>query len=204
MILVFLGAPGSGKGTIASMFCKYNNYKHISTGQLIRNSISSKTQLGLEMKENISKGLFVADDIVLKILKEELNKIDSENIILDGIPRNISQAEALSNIIKIDKAVYIDVAYDIVIKRLTGRRICPKCQKVFNFSTDKKVSCDVCGETLIQRDDDKIEIIEKRLDIFEKETLPLVKYYENLDKLIKIESVDSTQAYHDIVKSLEF
>lgn len=202
MILVFLGAPGCGKGTIAKIFEEKLNFCHISTGDLIRNAISSNKELGEMLKQIISNGNLVSDEIVLKLLNEKL-KDCSSNLILDGFPRNLLQAQKLDEMIKIDKVVYIDTPYDIIKERLVGRRTCENCGKVYNLDIYNSNTCS-CGGKLVQREDDTPHIIEKRFKVYEKETMPLVQYYQNQGKLLKVESNSSSNdTFKSILNMLE-
>jgi adenylate kinase len=187
MNLIFMGPPGCGKGTQNKLFEEKYDLKPISTGDMFRSAISNKTEIGMKAKTFIDKGSLVPDEITIGIVKERLNKKDYNNgFILDGFPRTLAQAEAFDKLlkeinIKIDKVVFIDVTRDKIVKRLTGRKTCRKCNSVFNISAIGDINnCPSCktGELYI-RDDDKEEVIKKRLDTYDKETLPVRKFYEN-------------------------
>ncbi len=189
--LIFLGAPGAGKGTQADLICSHYKIPHISTGDIIRQALKNGTELGKQAKEYIEKGLLVPDELVIDIIKERIIKEDCEDgFVLDGFPRTIAQAEALDNMgVKIDKVLNFHVGDSDIIKRMSGRRVCDKCGSTFHieFNPSKNGEmCDKCTGTLIQRKDDKPEIVKDRLDVYHKETEPLINYYEKQSKLFTI------------------
>ncbi len=188
MRLVLLGAPGAGKGTQAKRLVEKYRIPQISTGDILRKAVADGTPLGKEAKSYMDKGELVPDSVVIGLVKERLGQDDCKNgYILDGFPRNTSQAEALDNVLSdmkvpLDFALSIDIKKDELIKRLTGRRTCKNCQQMYNiyFSPPKKDGvCDKCGGELYQRDDDKEETIRKRLEVYEASTAPLIDYYRN-------------------------
>ena len=195
MRLILLGAPGSGKGTQAVKISKKLNIPHISTGDIIRDNIRNETEFGKKSKALIQKGMLVTDDIAIEIIKERLIEDDCANgFILDGFPRTICQAEILDKIIsklghKVDKVIYIYVADEQIIKRISGRRVCLKCNKsyhlIFNPTKDEGL-CDECKIKVIQRDDDTEEIVRNRLITFHQQTEPLIKFYEKTNKLVTV------------------
>lgn len=184
MNIILLGAPGAGKGTQAEIISDHFGIPIISTGNIIREALKNGTEMGLKAKSFIDKGHLVPDEVVIGIVTERISKDDCKNgFILDGFPRTIVQAEALDNSgIKIDYVLDLEVDEEIIYKRMSGRRVCEKCARVYNVNTDKKPKedgkCDVCAGTLIQRMDDKEETVRERLKIYEKQTLPLKDYYE--------------------------
>lgn len=189
--LIFLGAPGAGKGTQADLICSHYQIPHISTGDIIRQALKTGTELGKQAKGYIEKGLLVPDELVIDIIKERIIKEDcKDGFVLDGFPRTIAQAEALDNMgVKIDKVLNIHVEDSDIIKRMSGRRVCDKCGSTFHieFNPSKNGEmCDKCTGTLIQRKDDKPEIVKDRLDVYHKETEPLINYYEKQNKLFTI------------------
>ncbi len=202
MILILLGAPGCGKGTISKLFQERLNFCHISTGEIIRKTIALNNEFGEMLRQIITKGELVSDEIVLKLLCEKLNECGSD-IILDGFPRTLFQAKKLDEIAKIDKVIYIDTPYDVIKERLAGRRICQNCGKVYNVNLHSMNSCD-CGGKLIQREDDLPHVIEERFKIYEEETFPLIEFYSNQDKLIKVKSSSSSNdTFNEILSFLE-
>jgi len=194
--LVLLGPPGSGKGTYAQRIGPKLGIPHISTGDMFRENIKNKTELGKKAKEYIDKGELVPDEITIEMLKQRLEQDDAKNgFILDGFPRTTTQAEALDKITKIDAVINLVVPDEVVIARLSSRRQCKKCGKIYNvlFLKPKKEGvCDVCGGELYQREDDKPEVIKERLKVYTKNTAPLIEYYKKKGVIIDIEckSVD--------------
>lgn len=187
MKLVFLGAPGAGKGTQAKKIIEKYNIPQISTGDLLRAAVAAGTALGKEAKSYMDKGELVPDRVVLGMVEERLKQDDcKKGYILDGFPRNTSQAEALDKMLaslnmQLDAAVSVDVPFDDLMKRLTGRRTCKSCGQMYNvyFNAPKKEGvCDKCGGQLFQRDDDKEETIKKRLEVYNAQTAPLFDYYK--------------------------
>ena len=185
MKLIFLGPPGAGKGTQATGVSSKLNVPHISTGDMFRSAIKNETKTGLEAKKYMDNGQLVPDSVVIDMVRERLSMGDCENgYLLDGFPRTVEQAEALDTISSPDAVVNIDVADEKLLSRLTGRRVCGKCQGTFHISklADEKV-CPVCGGELIHRDDDKPETIKKRLQVYHDQTAPLIGYYTGNGKL---------------------
>jgi adenylate kinase len=182
MRIVLLGAPGSGKGTQSQLLIKAHGIPQISTGDLLRDAVAKRTELGLRAKAAMDSGKLVDDATVLGMIRERLSKPDAVNgFILDGFPRNIVQAEALEKMLKelgtpLDSVVLMNLDLGILFKRLTGRRICEECGKVFNVFTSPPPGDN--KHRLIQRPDDKEEVIGKRLEVYEAQTKPLIKYYE--------------------------
>ena len=201
MKLIFLGPPGAGKGTQATGVSTKLNVPHISTGDMFRSAIKNETKTGLEAKSYMDKGQLVPDSVVIDMVRERLAMGDCENgYLLDGFPRTVEQAEALDTISTPDAVVNIEVADEKLLDRLTGRRVCGKCQGTFHISklADEKV-CPVCGGELIHRDDDKPETISKRLKVYHDQTAPLIGYYEGNGKL---KPVDGDQRPEDVLKAI--
>lgn len=198
--IILIGAPGAGKGTQAKLIQEKYNLPHISTGDIFRMNIREKTPVGLKALEYIEKGQLVPDEVTLEIVAQRLKEADCQKgYILDGFPRTLPQAEALSKIENIDIVVDIIVDNAKLIDRLTGRRVCVKCGESYHISTKKDNICDKCGDTLIHRDDDREEVIKNRLEVFEASTRPIVKYY---DKMGKVASVDGMQDIGGVFKSI--
>jgi len=200
MRLVLLGAPGAGKGTQAKKLIEKYGIPQISTGDILRKAVADGTPLGKEAKSYMDKGGLVPDSVVIGLVKERLGKDDcKDGFILDGFPRNTAQAQTLDGVLAmmntpITVALSVDVDKDDLMKRLTGRRTCKKCQQMYNvyFSPSKKDGiCDKCGGELFQRDDDKEETIKHRLDVYEKSTAPLIDHYGKKGILKSVKGVGS-------------
>ena len=201
MKLIFLGPPGAGKGTQATGVSTKLNVPHISTGDMFRSAIKNETKTGLEAKSYMDKGQLVPDSVVIDMVRERLAMGDCEGgYLLDGFPRTVEQAEALDGISSPDAVVNIDVADEKLLDRLTGRRVCGKCQGTFHISklADEKV-CPVCGGELIHRDDDKPETIKKRLQVYHDQTAPLIGYYSGNGKL---KTVDGDNRPEEVLKAI--
>ena len=188
MNLILLGAPGAGKGTQAAVISERLNIPQISTGNIIRAALKSGTEMGLKAKSFIDAGKLVPDEVVIGIIKDRLKEDDcKDGFILDGFPRTIPQAEALDEMgIVIDKVIDIEVPDDVIITRLSGRRVCEKCGRPYHLIDLKprvEGICDDCTGALIQRKDDQIDTIKNRLEIYHNETEPLKGYYEAQGKL---------------------
>lgn len=208
MNLIFLGAPGAGKGTHAEILSKDCGIPQISTGNIIREALKSGTEMGLKAKVYTEAGNLVPDEIVIGIIRERLAKDDcAKGFILDGFPRTIPQAEALDKMVRIDRVIELVVPESLILKRLSGRRVCGSCGASYNVDTrrpKKEGICDVCGGTLIQRKDDAPETVQERLRVYHEQTEPLVDYYKKQGKLRPINGTDDTDAtQHDIMNALE-
>ncbi len=208
MRVVLLGAPGAGKGTQAKKLIDKYRIPQISTGDILRKAVADGTPLGKEAKVIMDQGGLVSDKIVLGLVEERLKQPDCKaGYILDGFPRNTAQAEALDKMLagmgaSLTTALSIDVDMNDLLKRLTGRRTCKSCQQMYNiyFTPSKKQGvCDKCGGALFQRDDDKEETIKKRLDVYEKQTAPLISYYGK-KKILK--AVPGVGSVDDIFKKV--
>lgn len=206
MKLIFLGPPGAGKGTLAAQVAREYGIPHISTGELFRTAIKNETPLGLRVKEIIQSGGLVSDDITIELVKERLNEKDcSEGFILDGFPRTIPQAEALEKIVSIDGAVNFDIGDDEVVKRLSGRRVCKSCGQNYHveFMPSKKGDrCDKCDGELYTRDDDKIESIKKRLEVYREQTAPLIDFYTERNLTKNVDARPATEKILEEFKSI--
>ena len=196
MKLIFLGPPGAGKGTLAALVAETYTIPHISTGEIFRAAIREKTPLGLKVQAIIDAGQLVSDDITIELVRERLAKDDAKGgFILDGFPRTIPQAEALSAILDVTAAVNFDISDKDVVARLSGRRVCKNCSQNFHVEFMKpKVEgkCDKCGGDLFIREDDKIEAITTRLEVYRSQTAPLIDYYRTKGKLADIDARPST------------
>ncbi|MDR1134766.1 MAG: adenylate kinase [Clostridiales Family XIII bacterium] len=184
--VIILGAPGSGKGTQAAKLTHYLGISAISTGEILRANISDGTELGKRAKEYMDKGELVPDELVTEIAVERLGRSDcTKGFLLDGFPRTLAQAEALDAYLsgngkKIDKVLLINVTEDMVVRRLSGRRVCRSCGASYHVATmppAKEGVCDLCSGELIQRSDDNEETVRNRIRVYEQQTLPLIEYY---------------------------
>lgn len=192
MNLIFLGAPGAGKGTQAEVVCKEYNIPAISTGNILREALKSGTEMGLKAKEYMDKGALVPDEILIGIIKDRLVESDCKNgFILDGFPRTIPQAEALDTMgVAIDKVIDIEVADDKIIQRMSGRRVCEKCGSSYHVlykKPEKEDVCNSCSGTLVQRKDDHPDTVKDRLHVYHEQTEPLKDFYSKQGKLVIVE-----------------
>lgn len=189
MVLIMLGAPGTGKGTVASNLSEKLGIPQVSTGDIFRKAIAEKTEVGVEAEKYISKGMLVPDDVTIKIIEERFKDADVQNgIILDGFPRTIAQAEALDEMLKnmgksIRLAINLETPESEIIDRIVSRRICSNqdCKAVYNTKLNppkQEGICDKCGSELIQRKDDNEETVKSRLDAYYKQSAPIVDYYK--------------------------
>lgn len=212
MKIIMLGAPGAGKGTQAKMIAEKCGIPHISTGDIFRANIKNGTELGAKAKEYMDKGLLVPDELVCDLVVDRIQQADCEKgYILDGFPRTIPQAEALEAALnaieqKLDYAIDIDVPDENIINRMSGRRACVGCgatyHVVFN-PTKVEGKCNVCGESLILRDDDKPETVKKRLDVYHTQTQPLIDFYSARKVLVEVDGTQSMdKVFEDIMKIL--
>lgn len=208
MKIVLLGPPGAGKGTQAKSISNKYSIPHISTGDIFRKNISENTPLGIEAKSYMDKGQLVPDEVTINMVKDRLSQDDCKNgYLLDGFPRTVAQAEALDSFLnerneELDTALAIEVPNEFILERMTGRRVCPSCgasyHVKFNPPTDNK-SCDLCGTEVIQRKDDTEATVKERLEVYGKETEPLINYYGNRNKL---STVDGTKAIIEVFRGI--
>jgi len=209
MNILFLGAPGVGKGTYTSRIKEKYGLLHISTGDIFRENIKGNTSLGQEAKKFMDAGKLVPDETTINMVKDRLAKPDTKKgYILDGFPRTIPQAEALGKFTKVDLVVNFTAKEPVIIQRLSGRRICRKCQAIFhvkNIPTKVEGICDKCGGEVYQRDDDKPEAIKQRLKVYQEQTSPLIEYYKKKGMIKEIEanSEDIESIVKDVVKVLD-
>ncbi len=204
MKFIFLGPPGAGKGTLAAKVAESYNIPHISTGEIFRAAIKAQTPLGQKVQAIIDSGSLVGDDITIELVRERLEKDDAKKgFILDGFPRTIPQAEALDNIVPVDAVVNFDIADEGVVARLSGRRVCRGCGQNFHvqfMSPAKEGLCDKCNGELYTRDDDQIDAITHRLEVYREQTAPLIEYYRKKNLLTDIDARPSTT---EVLKNFE-
>jgi adenylate kinase len=196
MRLVFLGAPGVGKGTQAEQVSSKFGYPKISTGDLLRDAVRNKTALGVQAKAYMDQGKLVPDSVVIGLVKEKLtDSATVKGFLLDGFPRTVAQAEELDKILnekeqQLDRVINVKVPRSEVVRRLSGRRSCPKCQAVFHTESappKREDVCDRCGTTLAQRNDDRKETVETRLTVYDEQTAPLIAYYRQRGLLSELD-----------------
>ncbi len=197
MNFIFLGPPGAGKGTLAAQVAEEYKIPQISTGDIFRENIKNQTELGKKVKAIMDAGGLVSDEVVLEIVEDRLKKDDCKNgFILDGFPRTIPQAEAFEKLGIDVKVVNFEVDNELIIARLSNRRVCKNCKANYNVKfMPPKVEgvCDKCGGELFTREDDKLESITHRLEVYRKETEPLIAFYRNLNKMTDINSARDSQ-----------
>ena len=201
MKLIFLGPPGSGKGTQAKMAAQEFKMAHISMGDILRQAIKDGTDVGKKASDFLKNGLLVPDELVNEIARNAIMKA-GKDLVLDGYPRTAAQAAFIEGFTGIDKVIYIDAPQDEIVKRLTGRRSCSNCGAVYNIDKNppkKEGVCDKCGKELYIRNDDKEGTIKKRFEVYEKETAPLVGYYGG--KVVKINGVGELDAVFGRIKA---
>jgi len=199
MNFIFLGPPGSGKGTQAKRVCEQLNILHLSTGDVLRDSVKNATELGKQAQQFMEAGDLVPDELIVGIIEEKLKSGQLDNgFVLDGFPRTVPQAEALKKMMdnnkkKIDSAILLDVPDDEVIKRLSGRFTCPNCGAMYNYPNNmpkQENVCDKCGHTeLVRRPDDEEAVVKNRLEVYQKQTAPIVGFYRNESLLRDIPAV---------------
>ncbi|GFP77849.1 adenylate kinase [Clostridium fungisolvens] len=208
MKIVLLGPPGAGKGTQAKSISNRYSIPHISTGDIFRKNISENTPLGVEAKKYIDDGQLVPDDVTINMVKDRLQQEDCKNgYLLDGFPRTVHQAEALQLFLQdrdenLDTSLCIDVPKEFILERMTGRRVCPSCGASYHVKFNPPIvasKCDVCGSDIIQRKDDAEETVRERLDVYERQTQPLIDFYSNRDML---SVVDGTKAINEVFESI--
>ena len=209
MRLILLGPPGAGKGTQASSIVAEYGITHISTGHIFRHNIKNETELGKKVKSYLDKGQLVPDELTIDLVWDRLSKDDcKKGFLLDGFPRTINQAEALQKGLeerglKLDKVINIDVEKNILVKRLSGRRVCKNCGETYhvdNKPTLKDGVCDKCSGEVIQRADDNEKTVLDRIEVYEKQTFPLIDFYKNLGLIL---TVDGTLSIEDVFSQIK-
>jgi adenylate kinase len=206
MNIILMGCPGAGKGTQSAKLKDFFELKHISTGDVLRAEIASGSALGKEVKDLIAQGNLVPDGLMISIL-ENIIKTADNGVILDGFPRTTAQAEALKGMLaalgkEISKVIMIDLPEEEVVKRLSSRRLCRECGKIAQSVTESV--CGACGGELYTRADDTPQSVKHRLEVYRRDTLPVINYYENSGKFVKINGNQPVEkVFEDIKKSLE-
>ncbi len=213
MNLLIIGAPGAGKGTMSDLLINNFHLVHVSTGDMLRAAVKAGTPVGLKAQEYMNKGALVPDEVIHDIIVERLSQDDvNDGFLFDGYPRTLNQAEDLDAILKqigkkIDRVINLDIEDEELIKRITGRRLCPACGEIFNIyykAPAKEGVCDKCGADLIQRKDDNLESLTVRLEEYHKNTQPVIEYYEAADIVSHINAKQGVnEVYEDIKAALE-
>jgi adenylate kinase len=208
--VIFLGPPGAGKGTQAQSLATEWGVPHVATGDMLREAVAAKTTLGLEAKRYMDSGALVPDEVVIGLVGERLAQPDAKaGVVLDGFPRTVAQAEALDALfarteLALDRVIFFDVSRAELLRRLTGRRVCRSCGRTFHLiSAPPKVAgkCDVCGGELYQRTDDSEATVGTRLDVYEKQTSPLLDYYRSRKLLATIAGEGSVAQVAEAIRS---
>ena len=208
MKIVLLGPPGAGKGTQAKSISNKYSIPHISTGDIFRKNISENTPLGIQAKSYMDNGQLVPDEVTINMVKDRLQQDDCKvGYLLDGFPRTVAQAEALNNFLiergeQLDTALLIKVPNEFILERMTGRRVCPSCGASYHVKFNPPANegkCDLCGSEVIQRKDDTVETVKERLDVYEKETQPLIDFYGERQLL---SAVDGTKAINEVFRGI--
>ncbi len=214
MNILIMGGPGAGKGTMSARIVEKFNVNHISTGDIFRSEIGNGTELGLKAKDYMDKGMLVPDELVNNMVKSYLENLEDKKngYLLDGYPRTLDQAKAFDELSKnsdlaIDKVIAMDIAFEVLAGRITGRRLCKNCGEIYHLqSKPPKVEgkCDVCGGELYQRKDDTVESLTVRLDEYSKQTAPVLDYYEEQGIVTKINADQPIEnVWNDVLNALE-
>ena len=214
MNILIMGGPGAGKGTMSAKIVEKFNVNHISTGDIFRSEIGNGTELGLEAKSYMDKGLLVPDELVNNMVKSYLDKLEDkkDGFLLDGYPRTLEQAKAFDALagdgaLSIDKVIAMDIPFDVLAGRITGRRLCKECGEIYHLQSKPPMvegKCDVCGGDLYQRKDDTVESLTVRLDEYSKQTAPVLDYYEQIGIVARINADQPiVNVWSDVLKALE-
>jgi adenylate kinase len=200
--IVLLGPPGAGKGTQGEKLTDAYGYVRLSTGDMLREAVRNGTELGKKAKEYMDAGALVPNDLIIGLMKEKIATVKG-GVLLDGFPRTVEQADALGEVMDVDLALDFEVPDEELVSRLTQRRSCPKCNAVYHLVTKKPAKdgiCDKCGAELYQRDDDKESTVRNRLEVYHKNTQPLIDYYKKKGTLVTIPSTGSIDEIFELVK----
>ena len=203
MKLLIFGPPGAGKGTLSAYLQKHYGIAHISTGDLLRKEIAEGTEIGKKVKELVAKGQLVPDDIVFELVKKAVEEVGNDNFVLDGFPRTVEQAKMLDSYVSIDAVIVVNLPDEIIIKKVLGRRVCPKCGAIYNVANVDEVIdgvhyylpammpkedmvCDHCGTKLVKREDDTEETIKKRLKVYKEWSKPVIAHYRGKVPFVEV------------------
>ena len=204
MLIVFLGAPGAGKGTQAKSLAAKKDLTHLATGDMLRAEVAAGTELGLMAREFMHRGDLVPDDVMIGMIKGRIESPESAGVLLDGFPRTVAQALALDEALgavgaSVDRAIYFEVSREELVRRLAGRATCPECQRAYHDTfhpPQKGDKCDDCDAELVRREDDRPEAVLNRLDVYGKQTTPVLDHYRAVGKLVEVngeQSIDAVQ-----------
>ncbi|MCR4633252.1 MAG: adenylate kinase [Erysipelotrichaceae bacterium] len=211
MNLLIIGAPGAGKGTMSDLIINTYHLVHVSTGDMLRAAVKAGTPVGLKAQEYMNKGALVPDEVIHDIIVERLSADDMEaGFLFDGYPRTVNQAQDLDSILKevgkkIDCVINMNIEDEELVKRITGRRLCPVCGEIFNIyykAPEKEGICDKCGAKLIQRKDDNLESLTVRLQEYHKNTQPVIEYYEESGLVKHVDATKSVEGVFDEIRSV--
>ncbi len=210
MMALLFGPPGVGKGTQADLLAKNGRFTKFSTGDMLREEVASKSSLGYQITDFLDRGVLVPDNIISTLAQQFIENHTKENILLDGFPRNLNQAQTLTDDLKammlsLDVAIEMHLDEIELIKRLMNRRYCPKCNKIYNYVTNpprKDQLCDICGTALVKRSDDDESVIRRRLDVYDKETRPLVDYYVSHSIYRRVDATGSQETVYRKISSI--
>ncbi len=211
MRLVFLGPPGAGKGTQARELAREWGVVHLATGDMLREALAAGTGLGLEAKRYMDRGALVPDEVIIDLMRERLARPDAaRGFIVDGFPRTIAQAEALASLLKdsgqvLDRVIYFEISEPELLRRLTGRRICRRCQTVYHLISApprRPDVCDTCGGELYEREDDSEATVRHRLEVYAQQTAPLLAYYSERGLLVPVAGEGSIEAVRRAIRAV--
>ena len=205
MLIVFLGAPGAGKGTQAKTLAQKKNLTHLATGDLLRAEVAAHTELGLAAKAFMDRGDLVPDDVMIGMIKGRLEGPNSDGILLDGFPRTVAQAVALDEALitantSVDRSIFFKVSEEELVRRLAGRATCPNCQRPYHDTFNKPQNtdrCDDCGSHLVRREDDKPEAVRNRLKVYATQTTPVLDHYQKGGNLVEVDGEQSIDAVQE-------
>jgi len=206
VILVFIGPPGAGKGTQAKLLSQRMGFLHLSTGDILREAVKKQTPLGIKAKEYMDRGELVPDSLIIALIEENLP--EEGGVILDGFPRTLAQAEALDNMLnakgkELSKVLVFETPDEVLIDRLSGRRVCSNCGAVYHIKYNppkKEGVCDLCGGNLVQREDDKESVVRNRLEVYRRQTQPLIDFYKKKSIIYKL---DAMKGVEDLFSEIE-